>query len=167
MNWRIEVSTRQDFPDTHGQALLSQIRDLGITSVQALRFIRVFLIQSDTDRPAIERAAAELLADPVTEHFHIGQTKPPPGPAKINIVEVHLKPGVMDPVAKSTIMALADMNINADSVRTARKYIILGSMTDPEVQTIATGILANDCIETLLFHLEFGLLICIWQDSNL
>ncbi len=109
MNWRIELSTREEFPDTHAQALLSQIRDLGITSVQALRFIRVFLIESDAERSAIERAAAELLADPVTEHFHIGQTKPPPGPAKVNIVEVHLKPGVMDPVAASTLMALDDI----------------------------------------------------------
>ncbi len=151
MNWRIELSTREEFPDTHAQALLGRIRDLGITSVQALRFIRVFLIDSDAERSAIERAGAELLADPVTEHFRIGQSKPPPGQAKVNIVEVHLKPGVMDPVASSTMMALADMNIKAHSVRTARKYIILGSTTDLEIQTIASGILANDCIETVLF----------------
>ncbi len=151
MNWRIEVSTREEFPDTHGQALLRQVRDLGINSVQALRSIRVFLIDSEAERSAIERAAGELLADPVTEHFHIGQSRPPAGPAKVNIVEVHLKPGVMDPVAGSTLMALEDMNIKADSVRTARKYIILGSMSDVEVQRIATGVLANDCIETVLF----------------
>ena len=117
MNWRIEVSTREEFPDTHGQALLRQVRDLGISSVQALRSIRVFLIDSEAERSAIDRAAGELLADPVTEHFHIGQSRSPAGPAKVNIVEVHLKPGVMDPVAGSTLMALADMNIKADSVR--------------------------------------------------
>ena len=128
MNWRIELSTQEEFPDTHAQALLGQIREMGITSVQALRFIRVFLIDSDAQRSDIQRAAAELLADPVTERFRIGQTKPPHGPARVNVVEVHLKPGVMDPVATSTIMALADMNIKADSVRTARKYLAVSDV---------------------------------------
>ena len=82
MNWRVEVSTRQDFPDTHGQVLLAQIRDLGINSVQVLRFIRVFLIQAEADREAVTKAAAELLADPITEQFYLGQSKSPPGMVK-------------------------------------------------------------------------------------
>ncbi|NIA06617.1 MAG: phosphoribosylformylglycinamidine synthase subunit PurL [Actinobacteria bacterium] len=151
MNWRVEVSTRKDFPDTHGQALLSQINDLGITTVQALRFIRVFLIQAEADRQAMTTAAAELLSDPVTEDFYLGQSKPPPGLAKATTIEVHLKPGVTDPVAGSTLMALRDMGIKADSVRTARKYVMLGNVTDVELQNIAAGVLANDCIETVLF----------------
>jgi phosphoribosylformylglycinamidine synthase II len=43
--------------------------------------------------------------------------------------------------------AVADMGVKADNVRTARKYVLLGEITQGQTQTIAKKLLANDCIE--------------------
>jgi phosphoribosylformylglycinamidine synthase len=40
-----------------------------------------------------------------------------------------------------------DMGIKPDSVRTARKYVLLGELNGKQIDTIARKILANDCIE--------------------
>ena len=62
-------------------------------------------------------------------------------------MEVHLKSGVTDPVAESVTSAMNDMGIKPDSVRTARKYVLLGELNSKQIDTIARKILANDCIE--------------------
>jgi phosphoribosylformylglycinamidine synthase len=43
--------------------------------------------------------------------------------------------------------AVADMGVKADNVRTARKYVMLGEISQKQTETIANKILANDCIE--------------------
>ena len=60
---------------------------------------------------------------------------------------MHLKSGVTDPVAESVMAAIADMGVIAKNIRTARKYILLGEITESQTEAIAKKILANDCIE--------------------
>ena len=148
---RIEVFSKPGYPDVGGQEVCADIRQLGIRTVEAAQFIRVFLIEADLDRDGLDRIGRELLADAVSEDYHIGRTSAPPGLAQATLIEVHLKPGVTDPVAASTTMALADMNLNVAGVRTARKYLLLGSLNDKQKQLIAQKVLANDCIEEVIF----------------
>ncbi|MCK4751804.1 MAG: phosphoribosylformylglycinamidine synthase subunit PurL, partial [Planctomycetes bacterium] len=70
------------------------------------------------------------------------------------LIEVHLKSGVTDPVAESVTAAIADMGLEVEHVRTARKYILLGAVTENQVDTIAKKILANDCIEDCVIGSE-------------
>ena len=86
-----------------------------------------------------------------SEDYHIGHVPAPAGISKATLAEVHLQPGVTDPVAGSTMMAIADMGIEVKSVRTARKYVLLGMLSDREQQLIAQRILGNDCIEQVVF----------------
>jgi len=145
--WRVEVYNRSGFSDVHGKSVLEDIQELGIGSVQAVQSAKVFLIEADFDRDFAERLAGELLADPVCEEYYVGRSGPPAGLARATLIEVHLKSGVTDPVAESVMAAIADMGVKAHNVRTARKYVLLGEITQRQTDTIAKKILANDCIE--------------------
>jgi phosphoribosylformylglycinamidine synthase II len=152
--WRVEVFNRSGFSDVHGQSVLEDIQELGINSVQAVQSAKVFLIEADFDKAFTERLARELLADPVCEEYYIGRSGPPAGLAKATLIEVHLKSGVTDPVAESVMAAISDMGVKAHNVRTARKYVLLGQITERQTNTIAKKILANDCIEDCIIGNE-------------
>jgi len=152
--WRFEVFSRSGFSDVHGSSVLEDIKELGISSVEAVQSAKVFLIEADFDEAFAKRLAKELLADPVCEEYCIGRSVPPAGLAKATLIEVHLKSGVTDPVAESVMAALTDMGVKANNVRTARKYILLGDIRPSQADTIAKKILANDCIEQVLIGNE-------------
>ena len=145
--WRFEVYSRSGFSDVHGQSVLEEIKELGISLVQAVQSAKVFLIEADFDEDFAKRLARELLADPVCEEYYIGRSGPPAGLAKVTLIEVHLKSGVTDPVAESVMAAVADMGVKAEHVRTARKYVLLGEIRQEQIETIAKKIISNDCIE--------------------
>ena len=68
------------------------------------------------------------------------------------VIEVHLKPGVMDPVAASTEQAIRDMGLPAVAVRTARRYELAGKVTPEQRAAIARKLLANAVIEDVLLR---------------
>ena len=152
--WRFEVFNRRGFSDVRAKSVLEDIRELGIRSVEAVQSAKVFLIESDFNKDFAERVAKELLIDPICEEYYIGRSGPPAGLAKATLIEVHLKSGVTDPVAESVMTAVADMGVKANTVRTARKYVLLGDITPKQTDTIAKKILANDCIEVVLIGNE-------------
>ncbi|MBL7152476.1 MAG: phosphoribosylformylglycinamidine synthase subunit PurL [Phycisphaerae bacterium] len=145
--WRFEVFNRSGFSDVHGTSVLEDIRELGIDSVEAVQSAKVFLVEAGFDDAFAKRVAKELLSDSVCEEYYIGRSKAPAGLAKATLIEVHLKSGVTDPVAQSVTTALADMGVEAENVRTARKYVLLGEIKRQQAETIAKKVLANDCIE--------------------
>jgi len=155
MIYRIDVRTTPSSlggkaaSDTIGEAVRHQIQEFG-TSVGPISTSRIFLIDADSPREQIERAARELLADPIVEQATIFD-----GPINDNNksrIEIHLKPGVMDPVAESTEMALRDMGVTVRQVRTGRAYIIDGQIRRDELQRIAGRVLANGVIESVHFE---------------
>jgi phosphoribosylformylglycinamidine synthase len=148
--WRFEIFDKENTVDTQAEQVAESIRELGITAVQAVQSAKVYLIEGDFDKNFAERIAGELLADPVCESYIIGRGKAPAGLAKAEIVEVHLKSGVTDPVANSVTEAIADMGETVENVRTARKYIILGEINEKQLKLITGKVLANDCIEDVI-----------------
>ncbi|MBW8002135.1 MAG: phosphoribosylformylglycinamidine synthase subunit PurL [Planctomycetes bacterium] len=175
--WRFEVFSREGFADVHGSGVYEEIKELGISTVEAVQSARVFLIESDFDESFAKRVAGELLTDPVCEQYYIGRSKAPAGLAKATLIEVHLKSGVTDPVAQSVVAGITDMGAKVEHVRTARKYIILGTITQSQTDLIAKRILANDCIEDVIVgdeseppspHLEpYELQIANWPIRDL
>ena len=150
MNYRIEIYSKSEYPDIHGQKVQADIEQLGITTVEVVQSMRVFLIDGTFGEGQLHKIAQELLVDPVTETYNLGNSDAPPGVAQVSVIEVHLKPGVTDPVAASAMTAIADMSMDAQAVRTAKKYMILGGLSDKEKRTIAQRVLANDCIEEVI-----------------
>jgi phosphoribosylformylglycinamidine synthase subunit PurSL len=148
--WRFEVFNRPGFSDVHGNGVQADIRELGITSIEAVQSARVFSIEGEFEADFAERIAKELLTDPVCEQYYVGRTGAPAGLAKATLIEVHLKSGVTDPVAESVMAAISDMGIRPAGVRTARKYLLLGEIKPAQIDLIAKKVLANDCIEDVV-----------------
>ncbi|MGE4286062.1 MAG: phosphoribosylformylglycinamidine synthase subunit PurL [Phycisphaerae bacterium] len=148
--WRFEISAREGYPDVHGKAVLDDINELGIDGITGVECTRVFLIESDFDEAFAMRVAGELLTDSVCEKCFIGRSPEQEGPER-RVIEVHLKSGVTDSVAGSVQMAIADMGKAVGSVRTAKKYVITGNVDEEHIATITRRVLANDCIEEVIY----------------
>jgi phosphoribosylformylglycinamidine synthase len=150
--WRIEIERREGFNDPHAQAVLHELADFGIATVRNLLHRRIFLIGADIDRAQMEQLTQELLVDGANERAKIDLNAPPikDGDDGRTIIEVHLRPGVMDPVAISTLQAIEKLGLPVRDVRTARMYIFEGDLSDQQKALIGSRILANDCIEQLV-----------------
>ncbi len=149
-SWRIEISPNTPDLDSHGHDVLQTVRELGRDDVRAVRSSRLFLLDGSLDRAAAERISDELLADPVTEQYTLtGTDEAIPQARAGSAVEVHLKPGVMDPVAGSTKLAIGDLGLEVDDVRTGRRYVFEPALPDPALHDLAERSLANDCIERI------------------
>src|SRR3954447_10068902 len=102
MIYRIDVRTTplarggEAAVDPVGEAVRHQIAEFG-RSVGPITTRRIFLIDSDGSRQQVEDIADKLLADTVVEQAElVGGAPNDNGTSRI---EIHLKPGVMDPVA--------------------------------------------------------------------
>jgi phosphoribosylformylglycinamidine synthase len=165
MIFRIDVRT---LPTSHdggvavdpaGESLRQQIRELGIT-VGPILASRIFLIDTDASLSQIQSMAIPLLADPIVESAQVyeGEARH----VRESRIEVHLKPGVMDPVAASTELALRDLGLNVKALRTGRAFVFHETIDTEQLRTIANRILANGVIESVHFepfvpgHFEAG-----------
>src|SRR5688572_30651333 len=135
--------------DPVGEAIRQQIREFG-PNVGPIETSRIFLLDTDAPREHVQRVARELLADPIVEQADL--ILEPPRDSGRSRIEIHLKPGVMDPVAASTEMAVRDMGIGINEVRTGRAYVICDKVADDELKRIASRVLANGVIESV--HLK-------------
>jgi len=151
--WRFEVFSKAGSVDVGGRTVLSDIKELGIDTVLDVQSARVFLIDGEFNDEFAKQVAGELLADPVCEDFHIGKITPAAGLAKATVIEIHLKSGVTDPVAESVGQAIDDMGQKCESVRTARKYVLFGEISDKQLKKIVRR-LSNDCIEVVAVGAE-------------
>ena len=144
---RIDVRLASD-SDPLGEAVRQQIREFG-SDVGPIATRRIFLIDSDADGNQIRRIADELLADPIVERADLLSAKAQAGGG--SRIEIHLKPGVMDPVAGSTEMAIRDMGLPVAQVRTGRAYVMEREVPREQLEQIASKILANGVIESVHF----------------
>ncbi|MFI4910767.1 MAG: phosphoribosylformylglycinamidine synthase subunit PurL [Sedimentisphaeraceae bacterium JB056] len=149
--WRFEVYSREGFADVYGKSTLEDIKELGITSVKKVDYTRVFIIDADFDKSFADRVAGELLSDAVCEDYFIGRRPLPQSDLNNTVIEVHLKSGVTDPVAESVVTAISDMGCNVEHVRTAKKYVMSGDISKDDIETITRRLLANDCIEEVIY----------------
>jgi len=150
--WRIAISRRDRFDDPHAEGILHELGDFGIDSVSKVRHSRIFLITSDAGRDEMAKVTDQLLVDAVTERAEIELNAPRCEAADDGraVMEVHPRPGVMDPVALSTHQAIVKLNVPVENVRTARMYVFEGHLSDRQKALIASRIIANDCIEQVI-----------------
>jgi phosphoribosylformylglycinamidine synthase II len=154
MIYRIDVRTTpaaregEAGVDPVGEAVRHQIAEFGRT-VGPVSTRRIFLIDTDASADDVRSVAGQLLADPVVEQAELVTAAPADNGS--SRIEIHLKPGVMDPVAASTEMAIRDMGLPVREVRTGRAYLIEGRVARDELEHIAGRILANGVIESVHF----------------
>ncbi len=149
--WRFQVLPISPEVDPVGRRLIQVLRDFGIGTPKAVRASRLFFVELPGSTEAQVRAISErLLTDPVVETCRVHrQGDVPPDEAGCLGVEVHFLPGVMDNVAQSTQVALADMGIEASSVRTAARYDLAPPPT-PEERARIPRVVGNACIQEVV-----------------
>jgi phosphoribosylformylglycinamidine synthase II len=150
--FRIEIGYRNAQAGTAPpDALALQLREAGLAQLRQVRSSRLFFLEGMLTRLTAEAVASGLLVDPVTETATVlGEDDQPTSPPAELSVEVHLKPGVMDPVAESTLAELRAEGYAVDLVRTARRYVLTGPIDEAEVLAAVARVLANDCIERVV-----------------
>src|SRR3954471_18614286 len=134
--------------DAVGESIRQQIAEWGV-KVGPISKRRIFLLDTDANERQVAQIARALLAGPGVESAQlVREAMSDNGCSRI---EVHLKPGVMDPVAASTEMAIRDMGFDVKEVRTGRAYLIEGKLAREELERIASRVLANGVVESVHF----------------
>ncbi len=164
MLWEVDIFAAPDQPDVIGKDTAADAKDLGLSEDLQLEFARGYLIEGNLTQEQIETATTRLLADMVVERPVIMQVRAGADTScsrSGKVVYVLPKPGVTDTVADNAKKAMRDFQIEADAVRTFKKYWIQGA-TDDETRRLAQKLLANDAVEQTVFgslpfdHLQFG-----------
>ena len=158
MLWEIDIHPAEGQPDRAAERVTSAARELGLASELQAATARGYLVQgAKLERADIERLASELLADSVVERVDIGRVGVAAdkkttrrGEIEATCVTVLLKPGVMDPVAQSAMVAAADLGIRPEALATVRKYWLSGAL-DTEIKSLGERLLANDAIEQVYY----------------
>ena len=151
--WEIDVLPAAGESDVAAINLASAARDLGLSRELTIAAAHGYLLQGELSDAHAQRAAAELLADAVIEQATIARVGQPqlsaPRGQLDQLVHVLPKPGVMDPVAQSTLQALQDMGLPVEQVTTFRKYWLSG-VQPAELNQLCQKLLSNDSIERVI-----------------
>jgi phosphoribosylformylglycinamidine synthase len=163
--WEGDIYPAEGQPDLLAETVVADAADLGIAEALSVCTARGYLIQGRIDRSDVELLAKQLLADAVVEETVVAEVRDPvlctPRDGFSQVVHVLLKPGVMDPVAQSARSAIADFEVEADEVRTLKKFW-LADMPAETLDTLCNRLLANDAIEQVVVgplefdHLQVG-----------
>lgn len=142
--WQVDIYPAAGRPDLAGRRAAAGAADLGLGDHLTIHAAYGYLLQGELTREQVELLARELLSDPIVERTIVGRAGeaalaqvPPEAGASACAVHVLPKPGVMDPVAISTRQAIADFHLQADEVRTFRKYWIEGLSNETELARLA------------------------------
>lgn len=146
---RIEVAGRHGYGDAAGAAIAAQFAQLGLQAPLDIRVCPIYELTGRYSPRELELAAKELLADPVTQEYRIGDG--PISPAFLMPphwrVEVWLKASVTDPVEGSVRKGLADLGLPApESVRCGTVYKIVGRLPAAHIERAARKIFANPVV---------------------
>jgi phosphoribosylformylglycinamidine synthase subunit PurSL len=150
--WEIDVHPATGQVDTSGKQIASEARDLGLDANLTVAAAHGFLLQGNLSAEQAQQAT-RLLADSITESTTVARVGDPQlanGRGGLSqLVHVLPKPGVMDPVALSTLQALQDMSLPVDQVTTFRKYW-LSHVDDASLNRLCQKLLSNDSIERVI-----------------
>ncbi len=149
METRIEVFLKEDVKDNIGEGIKGDIKDLGIKKVKRIETAQIYLLEGKIFQSQKKMICENLLIDPLIQEYQINYESRITNYEKPYwIVEVWPKKGVTDTVAETTEKGIRDLGINGiKKVRTGKKYLLIGSLSSEETETISQRLLANKVIE--------------------
>lgn len=153
MLWEVDVISKEASGDHAARAVVAGAADLGIAGCTQARTAAGWLIEGDLTAADVERLAATVLADPVTESFTaaaVDAASPPSGPAGLpTIVRVLPRPGVTDPAAETAKDAFTLVGLKPVAVRSVRKYW-LPALPEADAKRLAWSLLASEAIHDVV-----------------
>ena len=138
--------------DAVGQGIKKDIFDLGIKSVSEVRFVQVYIIEASLSEQGIRKICEELLTDRVAQDYVINsEEKKGTETSPFFVIEVAYNPGVMDPVEESALKGIKDLGLEGvTTFKTAKKYLIKGSLSDGQLKIISEKLLYNKLIQHIV-----------------
>ena len=155
MIWRIEIKHKKGVFDSLGESIQKSIVDLGLTNVSKVDVTHVYNLDGDLTALDVQTICRDLLVDGITQEYYFSPQKPfhPKISKKLHAVEIAHNPGVMDPVEESTIKGIKDLGVDGiQSVRTAKKYLLHGTLTKKDLETVTNKVLSNKLIQHVVDH---------------
>ncbi len=153
MQWKIEVGYKPTATDAMGEGIKKDIEDLGISGVDSVRTMHLYMIDGDLLESDVESICENLLTDRITEVYAYEGSLVGQDDAGAWIVEVTYKHGVTDPVGDSTVKGIKDLGISGvDSAKTGQKYIVKGPLSESDIEVICKRLLANDVIQNYTYE---------------
>ncbi len=152
MSWRIEVKDKAGIFDAIGESIKRDILDLGIKGVQEVRFVYVYTLEGSLSEAQVNKICEELLVDKISQEYFINKTHDASRFTLHDfIVEAAYNSGVMDPVEESTLKGIRDLGIEGvTSVKTAKKYLIRGNLSQLKLRVISEKLLYNKLIQHIV-----------------
>ena len=160
---RIEVGLKTRINDSFGEATRKRIASDLKLATGGVRTIKVFTVEAEISPEQLQAAAAGPYCDPVTQDFAVDSSLALFWGHPFEwCIEVGFRPGVTDNegrTAAGALELLLGRKLGKDeAVYTSTQYLISGTLSREEVETIAAKLLANELIErfTILAHQEFS-----------
>lgn len=151
--YRVEVAGKLVFPDASGAAVANQFQLLGLQAPTEIRVCPIYEITGKLTPRELEQAAKELLADPITQEYRIGDGAISPAfvVAPHWRVEVWLKASVSDPAESSVRKGIADLGLpEPEKVRCGTVYKIVGRLPAAHIEKAAKKLLSNPVVHRCL-----------------
>ena len=145
---RIEITLKPDMLDAEGLALSRKARDYFGIQVDSVRTVHILTIDADLTEAQCERVRSDVFTNPVTQ---ISSLRPLAVEADW-IIWVGFRPGVRDNAGATAVEAMEDLlEITFgphEAAYTSKRYCLKGTgLSRPEVEKIASELLANDIIQ--------------------
>jgi len=148
MQWKVEVGYKPTATDAMGEGRKKDIEDLGISGVNRVKTMQLYMIAGDLSESDVKSICENLLTDRITQLYAYKSSLVEQDDAGAWVVEVTYKHGVTDPVGDSTVKGIGDLGIGGvSSAKTGQKYVIKGSLSEDDVEVICKRLLANDVIQ--------------------
>lgn len=147
--FRVEVGSK--LPGAEDRAAAGELAAAGLRGIREVRVSRLYFLEGELSRDEAERIGNELLSDRVTEQASVcGEGDAAPPPAVGAAIEIHPRPGVMDPVAESALAELRSEGLAVTGVRTGRRLVVDAAGGEAALLGAVKRSLANDCIEQVV-----------------
>ena len=155
MLWEVDVHLRDAAGDHAARALVAGAAELGVAGCTRARTATGWLIEGELSGADVERLAATVLTDPVTETFTVAEAGAAELTAAVGdtvglptLLHVLPRAGVTDPAAETTQEACGLLGLRPTAVRSVRKYW-LPALEQAEIDRLAWKLLASEAIHAL------------------
>lgn len=152
MDYRIEVYWVATVPDGRAEAVLDDIRTLGVEAVESVQVSDLYFLRGDLTGEQVDTLCRELLVDPVVQDYDV--TCWPSRPERSTrersstAIEVGFHPGVTDSVADNLVSGAHRLGIGVQQSATGMRYELGGPTSQGQIHRVATGLLCNEVIQS-------------------
>ncbi len=151
--WQVDIFPKAGHPDRLAEEIMDSVRDLQLPESIQIAVTKGFLLQGPLNRTQVDQIVSSLLVDSVVEQCLVAEIGDPclenPPAGKPTLIHVLPQSGVTDPEAESALMAIGQLGIPVNVVRTFRKYWI-SELAEMDLTKLCDKLLCNESVEQII-----------------